>query len=984
MDMQNIFELIAESETKASVVSINEYKDCTQQSGSCFSIVHLNIRSLKKNFNELLIFLETLSDVGVDILILSETWNIEDLTIYNIEGYQIFYNDSKLNKNDGMVMYVANKIVTKFSNLKYQNFTFSRISFKFGNKEFAINCTYRPPSTDVNQFLECLDSYLQDHIDRNTTEAFVGDININILQATELSTSYLNSLASFGFGMCIDRPTRKVGISSTCIDHIFLKESPNTTSRCSAYVLETTITDHYAVGLNIFIVDQSKNLNTHRTIKKINYDKLFNILNNITWEEVTSLNDSELANNKFISILQRTIEKSTIEIKINKHHKKLKPWITNAIINSIKHRDLLKKHLNNNINNNNLKIQYKTYRNKLNKTIEKAKNNYYKQKLAENKSSPKKVWALIKDATNFRKKIKKPINIKNENDEIETDNSKKANIFNEYFRNIGGALANKIDNTNNNLDLPQKNVTQTIFLNPVNEEEIILTISSLKNNCSPGSDNINVELIKKIHIFIIKPIQHIINLIFSTGIVPTHYKQSVITPLFKNGNAGEINNYRPITLINNIAKIFEKCFKKRIVGFLENHGLLSHCQFGFREKKNTEMAIYELVEHVNNCFDQNKKCVAVFLDLAKAFDTVSHTILLDRVEELGLRGLTLQIIKNYLSERKQFVNVDGCMSEALITETGVPQGTVLGPVLFLIYINNLFYQNVNAKFISYADDTVILFEDAEWGAVATKAEVGLSRVRMYMDKSLLTLNYSKTKFIAFSTTNAAACNTQLLKLHSNLCMTNNNTKCECGMTIGRVKSLKYLGVIVDEHLRWRMHAEFISKKIRAIIPVFYQLRNILSTTQLIATYKSLIEPILRYGVINWGGLCRINLNIIQITQNFVLKVMLKKEKRFPTEQLYLESNLSNVKLLYILQSIVYTHSTFADNRLAHQYSTRAVSSQHITNHFYRKSHCQRFIAFNGPKYYNLLPTKIRNITKKHIFIRETKKYITANKLLFLR
>lgn len=657
---------------------------------------------------------------------------------------------------------------------------------------------------------------------------------------------------------------------------------------------------------------------------------------------------------------------------------------TQGIINSIKTRDQLKKKINHNKNNKELIDKYKKYRNKLNKIIQNTKFNYYKNELEGDGLNCKKIWDIVKGATNIKTKCKKNVNIEDERGLIITNDIEKAELFNKYFLNIGENMAKKIDNSSNKFKINKDNVPQSFFLKPVEENEIVLCIGSLKNKCSPGLDGISTTLLKKFHQYIIAPLKHIINRIFLTGIVPSHFKESVIVPVYKTGEETKINNYRPITLINNIAKIFEKCLKKRLVNYLEQFNLLSHNQFGFRAKKNAEGAIHQVINFINNKLNENKKCVAIFLDLAKAFDTVSHQILTDRMQSIGIRGIPLNILTNYLHNRKQYVKIKDTLSQPLITKLGVPQGTVLGPILFLIYINSLYLiNNFDGNIVSFADDTVLLFSEDSWELAIRKASIGLSTVRMWLDKNLLSLNYQKTNYIAFSTTSVGDCQINNIKIHDNLCINGNYLNCICNETIKLVDDIKYLGVVVDKHLRWGKHIKHITTKIRSLIPVFYQLRNIFKQKELTAIYKALVESLLRYSVINWGGLYDNALKMLKVSQNYIVRVIFKKDKRYNTDLLYNDTNLLNVKMIYIIQSINFIHFNPKKSAVHHSHSTRAIYKNELETVLYRKTLCQRFVTYLGPKYYNKIPVQIRNIKNKKKFCREVQIFVTQNKNLFI-
>jgi len=531
---------------------------------------------------------------------------------------------------------------------------------------------------------------------------------------------------------------------------------------------------------------------------------------------------------------------------------------------------------------------------------------------------------------------------------------------------------------------------KSIFLTPVDDDEITKAINQLKSKGSTGTDGISNALIKENYKIFIKPLKHIINLIFESAIVPDHFKVSVVIPIYKTGNAKLTENYRPISLINNIAKIFEKCLKNRIYEFLEHNDLLNDKQFGFRKNKSTQSAILCLCDDILRNFDNGSKTLAIFLDLKKAFDTVPHKLLLDKLEKYGIRGKCWEIIFNYLSNRRQRTKIGETLSDEKTIQIGLPQGTVLAPILFLIYINDLLNLNINGKIISYADDTVVIFEGQNWNDIEKCANVEFGKVRRWLNQNLLTLNINKTKYMTFSPTNRGQPGYNLkVELHEPNCSVYDNQgtmfcNCDNPDELQSTVCMKYLGVLLDNNLKWKEHTAALAKKLKCTLPKFYDLRNIVSYKILEMVYNALVDSLLNYAIVAWGGTYPANLKTLEIVHKHILKILNKKNKYTPTSQLYNDVPQTPLLLKFCIACILHVHLTSpTSTQISHCHNTRALVDQQLTipkisttaNHLYH--------LFIAPKLYNAIPKNIRNIKSRCLFYVECKKFVLKNRMTFL-
>ena len=320
------------------------------------------------------------------------------------------------------------------------------------------------------------------------------------------------------------------------------------------------------------------------------------------------------------------------------------------------------------------------------------------------------LWKLINEVINRNKlKSELPDHFK-ENETVITDPAEISNKFNEYFINVGPNLASKIPVSDMNFSnyLGERSI-KSIFFDPVTENEVEVEIRKLKENKSCGHDDIPPKLVKNISKYIIKPLAYIYNQSFLTGSIPDDLKVALVTPVFKANDREEFSNYRPISVFPCFSKILEKLMYNRLLKYLDQNNIFFPSQYGFRRKHSTNIATIELITKISEAIDNNEYTLGVFLDLAKAFDTVNHEILLRKLDHYGIRGIVNEWFKNYLTERKQIVKYKSEQSESLTITCGVPQGSVLGPLLFLIYMNDISRCSKKLSFILFADDTNLFY-----------------------------------------------------------------------------------------------------------------------------------------------------------------------------------------------------------------------------------------------------------------------------------
>jgi len=552
---------------------------------------------------------------------------LSEINYFNIPGYQKFYNNANFNLHDGVVMYIEDSLSASVEVQKLRQITILRAEFEYNDVKHGISACYRLPAASVDTFLDDFSEYLT-NLRKRSIEVFVGDVNINILDTkNKIVNEYLTVANSNGYSSYINKPTRVTETSETCIDHFFVNNiNCKSKTNISGFILENSITDHYTTLLNIEYYSKQTNRDVADNFikSKINLEQLNILLADMAWEDVLECDDPETAVNAFIGDFKDCLSRCTTDLRV-KRNKKLKPWITHGIINSIGTRDKLKKRLLRNEHNNETQIQhFKDYRNRLTKVIKYAKNNYYKNKLVQAKNNYKHIWNIINEASSYKSKDSSKINSINSEGGTIYNSETIAEHFNEYFVDVGVKMARNFGYSNDDASVRRLNVPSSMFVQPIQANELITLINKLKNDTAPGLDGITANVIKSVHLRIIEPLRHIINLIISTGKIPKQFKTAVVTPIHKSGNKNDIQNYRPISQITCFAKILELYLKKCLMSFIASNNILSAKQFGFIKGLSTEHAISKLVDKVLEGFNSNKCTIAVFWTLPRPL-TLFHT-----------------------------------------------------------------------------------------------------------------------------------------------------------------------------------------------------------------------------------------------------------------------------------------------------------------------------------------------------------------------
>lgn len=325
-----------------------------------------------------------------------------------------------------------------------------------------------------------------------------------------------------------------------------------------------------------------------------------------------------------------------------------------------------------------------------------------------------------------------------------------ANEFKNFFVSVGVNLAKEIAQTHMVPTTLNINVNQnSMFLGAIVESDVLEVVSKLKNKRSTDCNNIDMSLIKQVIPCIVKPLTYIFNCSFATGTFPEKMKLAKVLPIYKSGDKHLVTNYRPVSLLDQFSKILEKLFVHQLDNFIEKHRILNDQQYGFRSSQSTSLAVMDFIENITTAVDKKESAIGIFIDLRKAFDTINHDILIQKCEYYGIRGVVNKWLQSYLKNRFQYVQFNGTVSSQKVISCGIPQGSVLGPKLFILYLKDISKVSKILKMVIFAEDTNLFCTGPDLNQLVTRVELELNNLKTWFDQNKLSLNDKKTKFMIF-------------------------------------------------------------------------------------------------------------------------------------------------------------------------------------------------------------------------------------------
>ena len=936
--------LVHANDDISNEISVEDYNFLCEPNEQYLSIIGHNTRSFNANKDSLLGMFAK-DHCWPDVFVLYETWFTE-VNTHEIQGYTSHHTTRLLGRSGGVSVYVRNSIYCEIIPLlSYADETIEicTVNITICKEKFTIIGIYRPHSDTINNFIHKLDSILNSNHVKYKNCIILGDLNINLLDDSNLTNSFITLLHSFRFLPCINVPTRYPASKlekPSLLDHIWI----NKLSSFKSGVIMSDFTDHLPIYLKL---STKKNHNLDNKVK-ITF-RLDNDTNrNIFYEKMTGFNWQSLASPNIDTYLQNFTSKLNLfycesfplKIKYVSIKKLINPWCTPDIQNLIslksKYFQLLKFGFVTHEEN-------KNFKNKVKKIIEKCKIEYYKKEFSKAKHDIKKTWNLIRNLSgNINKK---PINKIVQNGVEFSTSATISEAFNSHFNSIANELDSKIPPPEiDPLSYVSRN-QNSIFLYPVSCIECFNIVGNLKNT-KPDLINLPVYMFTIFRTTLCNTIADIVNLSFTSGIFPSALKYSQIVPIHKKDDTTCLTNFRPISILPTLAKVFEKCLLVRLRDFIDKNNLLFKYQYGFTKMRSTEDAVIKFSELIYKSLNDKKFSISVFVDYSKAFDTVPHNILLSKLEKYGIRGTPLKLLKSYLSDRSHSTKINDVLSSPKIINIGLPQGSNLSPLLFILYINDLCNISDNFEKILFADDTTLIFSDTNYTSLLQNCNTELEKFNKWSIANRLSVNTAKTCYMLFT-------NRKIPNILSPIYLNNTEIQME--------SYVRFLGVIIDNNLKFNLHIQSICKKISKSIGIIYNIRNNTHKSCLKMMYYSLIYPYLSYCNLVWGKAYDSHIKPLEILQKRSIRIINEKSYLEHTLPLFYSDKILRLNDIYNfrLATFIFKNQQFIENyQYLHVHQTR--HREDLRPSFQRLAVCKQAISFQGPKLWNEIPLSIKN------------------------
>lgn len=898
-------------------------------------ILHVNIQSMRRKILDLEVLI---SEGSYDVICINEHWlKSEELSLVNVEGYHVIssFCRSEGARGGGVCVFVRNPLVCNPVDMSYctTESHFEAAGVFLVDYDTYVFSVYRTPNSSYYEFTGRL-SALLDKINISKYKITVaGDFNVhlstsNVRTVGREAEDLCSLMATYGLRQTVFFNTRL----DACLDNVFTN-FPD--AKYSVGPLDTShLSDHIGVQFSFRSADRA---NIHGKTLRINYRpvsdlglfRFYNTVELMDWSFVSDpLLDIETKFNLFFNELTEVIEicfpQKTRLISTGRRYVAC-GWFDESLAHM---RERLRTLTGISRIDPALvpKSMVQSYKKHYRKEISNRRRKYTDDLINRANNRQASMWKVIKGNN--------PVNTADQ-----YDTCLNAEIFNEFFTSVADRIVGELPHSTSSFDgyltdVVQDGTSGLFEFRQVTFNEVRQSLAGVKDSNARDCYGFNTKIVKTVKNLIVYPLTGLINHCIASGHFPSVLKVARVTPVYKNrGSRDDCNNYRPISILPILSKVFESLLKSQIVGYFETTGLFLPCQFGFRERRSTTLAIDNLTRHILNAFENSLDTYASFYDLTKAFDCISHSILLKKLEHYKFSANSVKLIESYFINRTQFVHYNSNTSQKRVVRHGVPQGSVLGPILFLIYINDLANFRPDVGLVLFADDTTTYTSYHPSTDIESVVLDVQSSANEWFLANRLSLNTSKTQNINFSLRNIE---TQLQTS----------------------ESVKFLGVYLDSKLTWREHVTHLINKLASIVYLIRNLAGIVSREVLMLAYHGYFASNMTYALLGWGHSAHAP-DVFRLQRRCV-RVIAGLGYRDCCRRQFTEYKILTLPCAYILQCLLYikrNRSLFIQHDSVHDYPTR--HSSNVMPEFFRLGKSRTGTSYYCVKFFNKLPSEVR-------------------------
>lgn len=830
------------------------------------TIVHMNIQCITNKTAALELFAQ---EQNVDVLCVSEHWlTNQNCNLYNIKNYTMaaiycrpLSQGRGISTHGGVCIYLKNHLKSsEIINIREMSTErdFEMVGIHIPDVNLVILVSYRSNRGNTEKYFENLDTALM-HIERSfpvdTKILLTGDFNMDLMKSEKIQQSFLELTNSHGLRRGFYEPTRICGQSQTCIDNIF-----SNVNMAGLQILQS-LGDHTAQRVQITYHNTKLDLPKFikkRSFKIQNVSKFSGLLEKVQWDFSQCFQNPEAMFEIFFSIfMQHFNESFPLEMK-NKGSSTCNDNMKETL-------KLMRRLQDAGWVSFEMVQKYRTHICKIAEE-EKKKSKIMKINCAANKQ--KTIWQIINEETGRTRR-----------EDAELGRPSCEN-FNQHFLHAADDQIKKmLANCKNTKSVDFRGFPvgeSSLFLAPTCPREVLSTINKLKNKQTEDIYGISVELLKRVGHLICTPLAEIFNQCFCRGCFPDRLKLARVVPIHKKGSTTDCENYRPIAVLPAFSKILEALILERMNAYFNKNNYFTDQQYGFRSGRGTTGAVSSMLLHVIQAMEQKEKCMSHMCDLSMAFDSMSHEMFLRKAEHYGVRGTALSLLNSYLKSRKQVVIDGGNRSTEGIGTRGVPQGSLLGPLFFVIFMNDL-PLNLNCRTVMYADDTTISLSGRNQDSVERSMDQMMERVESWFRQNELYLNKGKSARIRFTADRWDVTD----------------------------EPVKFLGIWLDSRLTWSDHVEDLRRRLSKAIYAIRRTSQIAGTTAAIVAYHALFSSVMSYCITAWGHTP--HLKDILIVQKKAVRCLEGASARCSCRPLFQKYKIMTAPAIYIYRTLTDIH-----------------------------------------------------------------------------